>query len=233
MARKRILLKLTGKIFGRSPSSATSTVAVSLIEQIKQLASTHQFGIVIGGGNLFRGSKEGKELSLTKETAHHVGMIATIMNGMMFQDLCEQHDVPTTLFSAISCPQVAQIMNQHHIMQAVSAGDTIIFSGGTGSPFFTTDTNAVVRSLQMKANELWKGTNIDGIYTADPAIDPNAHLMKKVSYTEAITKQLGIMDITAYCLAQEHHQKTRVLDIFAPNALLNAARDNTIGSTLS
>lgn len=233
MAKKRILLKLTGEVFGKPREPFSADTVTNLIEQIKQLESTHQFGIVIGGGNLFRGSKQGKELGLKIEIAHQVGMVATIMNGLILQDLCEKHGVSTKLFSAISCPQVANVINQQAINCALDKGKTIIFAGGTGNPFFSTDTNAVLRSLQISADEIWKGTSIDGVYTKDPAKHKDAQRLEKVTYAQAIEQRLGIMDLTAYSLAQQHNQTIRVFNIFAPDALQNAAQDGNFGSIIA
>ena len=232
MVKKRILLKLTGEVFGKPHEPFSSNTINSLIEQIKQLQATHQFGIVIGGGNFFRGSKQGKELGLQSENAHGVGMLATIMNGVMLQDLFGQQGVNTELFSAISCPQVARIINQQAINSALDENKTIIFSGGTGNPFFTTDTNAILRSLQISADEIWKGTSIDGVYTKDPSKHPDAQRLEKTTYAYAIDQKLGIMDLTAYSMAQQHKQRIRIFNIFAPNALQNAAQDSNFGSTI-
>lgn len=232
MEKKRILLKLTGAIFGTPEKPFSATTVTSLIGQIKELQSTHQFGIVIGGGNLFRGSKQGKELALAPESAHYVGMLATIMNGLIFQDLSEKQAVHTTLFSALHCPQIAKTIQQQTIKRALADGKTIIFSGGTGNPFFTTDTNAVLRSLQIVADEIWKGTSVDGIYTKDPAIYQDAQPLKTVTFAKAIEQKLGIMDLTAYSMAQEHKQKIRVFNIFSHNALLHAAQNSNFGSVI-
>jgi uridylate kinase len=233
MAKKRILLKLTGEVFGKPHEPFSADTVTNLIEQIKQLEPTHQFGIVIGGGNFFRGSKQGKELGLNAETAHQVGMLATMMNGMMLQNLFEKHGVSTKLFSAINCPEVTNAINQHAIHNALLEEKTVIFSGGTGNPFFTTDTNAVLRSLQISADEIWKGTSIDGVYTKDPATHADAQLLTTVTYAQAIEQRLGIMDLTAYSMAQQHKQQIRVFNIFAPHALYNAAQDNNFGSIIA
>jgi len=233
MAKKRILLKLTGEILGKPHEPFSADIATNLIEQIKQLEPTHQFGIVIGGGNLFRGSVQGKELGLKAETAHSVGMVATIMNGMILQDLFKKQGLKTKLFSAISCPQVATVINQQVIDCALNKGKIVIFAGGTGNPFFSTDTNAVLRSLQISADEVWKGTSIDGVYTKDPAKCPDAKRLAQLTYAQAIEQRLGIMDLTAYSLAQQHKQTIRVFNIFTPDALLNAAQDSNFGSTIA
>ncbi|MDP3889341.1 MAG: UMP kinase [bacterium] len=231
--KKKILLKLTGSVFldkdKKQPSTAT---IISLITQIKQLNTSHQFGIVVGGGNFFRGNQHGKLFGLTPTTGHNVGMLATMMNGLILADLCEQHDLSTSLLCAINCSEIGKPISQEHIMGALKKSNTIIFAGGTGSPFFTTDTNAVLRALQMSADEIWKGTKTDGIYDADPFEKPQAQLLKTVSFDQALQQKLGIMDLAAYALAQQYNQTVRVFNIFSPNSLMHAAQDKNFGSTL-
>lgn len=232
--KKRILLKLTGEAF-LSPEDQTLSAANinSIVAQIKQLSDTHQFGIVVGGGNFFRGRVHGKRLGMTPSVGHQVGMLSTMMNGLIIKDLLEQHGLTTAIFCAITCPQVGSPVAQQTIDAAVGRGQTTIFTGGTGNPFFTTDTTAVLRGLQIHADQIWKGTKVNGVYTADPTKDPHAQLLKKVTYRKALDMQLGIMDSTALALAQAHDQVIRVFDIFQDNALLKATEDASFGSTIT
>jgi len=234
MARKkRILLKLTGKILENPKNGQlTSTLLKNLILQIKQLSTTHQFGIVIGGGNLFRGHQHGNQLGLTQTAGHQVGMLATTMNGIIIKDLLDQHEIPNTLFCAFSCPQMATTISHQSLTHALNQEHILIFSGGTGNPFFTTDTNAILRGLQIKAEEVWKGTGVDGIYNDDPKKNKNATLLSTIAYQEALAKQFGIMDTAAYALGSTHKQPIRVFNIFSTNALLKAAQDKNFGSTI-
>lgn len=232
-AKKRILLKLTGEIFLSSDKKTLSPVSLhAIIAQIKQLAPSHQFGIVVGGGNFFRGSIQGKTMGMTPSMGHQVGMLATMMNGIILKDLLEQNDMPTSLFSAIPCPEIGSAISQQAIDNALHKNNTLIFIGGTGNPFFTTDTNAVLRGLQIRAEQIWKGTSVNGVYDADPHKVPTAQLLKTASYHDALNKQLGIMDATAFALAQQHKQCIRVFNIFSPDALIKAATDNSIGSII-
>jgi len=231
--KKRILLKITGEAFlAPSDQTLSATLINSLVAQIKQLSATHQFGLVVGGGNFFRGRIHGPRLGMTPSVAHQVGMLSTMMNGLILKDLLEQHGLNTAIFSAITCPQVGSPVSQQAIDAAVADGQTTIFTGGTGNPFFTTDTTAVLRGLQIVADQIWKGTKVDGIYTADPIKDKTAQRLPRVTYTQALDMQLKIMDSTALALAQAHHQTIRVFDIFSEHALLHAAEDNNFGSII-
>ncbi len=230
-SKKRILLKLTGTLL-EAPSNGNAAPIISVVKQIKQLSATHQFGIVIGGGNLFRGSQHGKHLGIKERVGHYAGMLATMMNGLIIQDVCGQHALKTTLFTALPCPTVGKAISPQAINDACADGHTIIFSGGTGNPFVTTDTNALIRALQMDALQVFKGTYVDGVYDADPRTHANAKRLARVSYYDALTQQLGIMDTTAYALGQQHNMPIRVFDIFAPNALVRAAQDDKFGSII-
>ncbi len=234
MARnKRILLKLTGNVLvDPNNNQPTSAILQALIDQIKQLHATHQFGIVIGGGNLFRGDQHGTKMGLSQSTGHHVGMLATVMNGLIIKDLLDQCNITNTLFCAFPCPQVAETISHHSLTQALNQGHTLIFSGGTGNPFFTTDTNALLRGLQIQADEVWKGTNVDGIYDKDPNKEKNAQKITHLSYQEALEKQFGIMDTTAYALGKMHKQRIRIFNIFEKDSLLKAAQNKKFGSII-
>ncbi len=233
MGKKRILLKLTGEIlFARDKSALSATKLNQVIDQIKKLASTHQFGIVVGGGNFFRGRQHGKKLGMTASVGHQVGMLATMMNGLILKDLFEQRNMHTSLFCAIPCPEIGAPTSQQAILSAMKREDMMVFTGGTGNPFFTTDTNAVLRGLQIEADEVWKGTSVDGVYDADPAKNSDAKLLREVTYKQALDMKLGIMDATAFALAGEHKQIIRVFNIFKKDALINAAKKKDFGSII-
>lgn len=231
-SKKRILLKLTGEVFLSADRTLTANTINLVIDQIKKLQTTHQFGIVIGGGNFFRGNNQGKALGMTPAIGHQTGMIATMMNGLILKDLFEQHGLDTTLLCAITCPEVGESISHQHIYSALSNDRTLIFTGGTGNPFFTNDTNAVIRGLQIEADEIWKATNVDGVYTKDPRHDSAAQLLKKVNFSQAITEKYGIMDPTAFVLAQQYQQHIRVFNIFTPDALVRAAHDASFGTVI-
>jgi uridylate kinase len=227
-AKKRILLKVTGTLLDSQHVSLIQCV----LDNVKTLSTTHQFGIVIGGGNFFRGRQHGTALGLRPAAGHSVGMLATLMNGIILKDLMIQTGIRARLLTAIACDAIAQPINQDAIDDAVTANETLIFAGGTGNPFFTTDTNAIMRALQMQADEVWKATNIDGVYTADPRVHNTATIIKRLSHQDAIDRTLGIMDTTALTLAKEYKIPIRVFTLFQNNALLEAAQSPDIGSII-
>ena len=234
MGKKIILLKLTGTIFSTYEKKSTDNpIARSILSQIKQLSSTYQFGIVIGGGNFFRGSEQSAELGITASIAHHVGMLATIMNGLILKDLCDQLDIPARLLSALTIPAIAESASPHAIASALKQNHLLIFSGGTGNPFFTTDTCSVLRALEIGADELWKGTYVEGICDKDPRKNKDATVLHSISYKEALDQKLCVMDLTAFTLAEKHKLPIRIFNIFCENALVNAARDKNFGSIIS
>ena len=231
MAKPAILLKLTGELL-TVPASGSAPI-IKLIPQIADLAEDHTLGIVLGGGNFFRGDIQGKALGLSAATGHEVGMLATILNGRIVQEMLENAGVRTVLMSALTCRKVAKNICQQTIVEATREGKVMIFVGGTGNPFFTTDTNAVTRALQIGATEVWKATKVDGIYDKDPVAHPDATRYAALTYDEAIGQKLGVMDLTAMALASQHNLKTYVFDIFADNALANMQKDRSIATQVT
>lgn len=237
MSTKTILLKVTGEILpGVHSTNETGTkkalVVRDVIQQIKQLRTTHTFGVVVGGGNFFRGSIQGEQLGLRPAVGHQVGMVATVMNGIILRDLCEQAGLSVTLLGSMLLPGIADVVSPQAIARAQAEGHSIIFVGGTGLPFVTTDTAAIMRGLQMGAYEIWKGTNVEGVYSADPRVHADARKLDTVRFDDALAERLGIMDATAYTLAREYNQRVRVFNIFAPQSLISAATDEHFGTLL-
>lgn len=231
--KKRILLKLTGEAFISTQNHNLSPALINkVIAQIKQLSSRYQFGIVVGGGNFFRGNEHGKKMGITRAVGHQIGILATLMNGLMIKDLLEQHEIKTALFTAVMCPEMATSISQQGIETALTEADVIVFAGGTGNPFFSTDTTAVLRGLQINAEQVWKASHIDGVYTADPKTNTNAQLLTDLTYKYALDHRLGIMDATAFTLASENKQTIRVFSAFVEDALIQAADNPHFGSTI-
>lgn len=228
--RITIVLKLTGETLKHTPTGLDTSLLEDIARQIKTLSASHQFGIVMGGGNFFRGAQNETQISV--HVGHYVGMLATMMNGLIIQDVFERAGIRTALFSALTCEEVGFVLSPQAIAQKRQDKDCLIFSGGTGNPYFTTDTTAVVRTLQLNAQEFWKGTKVDGVYITDPLKDPSAKIVKKLTYQEALTKRLAIMDLSAYALAEQYKVRTRVFDIFTQDALLKAASTPTFGSII-
>jgi uridylate kinase len=230
--KKTILLKLTGELIEQTAAGLNADRIRSLGTQIKELMADYTFALVIGGGNFFRGAQQGDEVHITPQVSHYVGMLATMMNGLIIQDIFEQLGIPTSLFSALECPEVGLSISAQEIRKAQLSGRCMIFTGGTGNPYFTTDTNAVLRALQIRADMLWKGTKVQGAYTKDPQVYPDAEFLDQLTYTTALDLRLGVMDLEAFALAQKHHLTLRIFNIFSENALLRVASDSTFGSTI-
>jgi len=231
--KKKILLKLTGEVFLSNDGTFLSTERIKTItDQINRLSDKYQFGIVVGGGNILRGEKQGKQIGLTPSYGHQTGMLATIINGVILKDTFEQKGLCTCLLSSIFCPQVSEILSDQNIQTALRKNNTIIFVGGTGAPFFTTDTNAIIRGLQMGAAEVWKATGVDGVFDSDPEKNPDAKFLKKIKYSDAISKKLGILDMTAMVMAEKHNLNTRVFNIFKPDALVKTSESEDFGSLI-
>ena len=200
---KRILLKLSGeglmgdKNFGLSPD-----VLQSLASQIKTI---HQAGveicIVVGGGNIFRGAKEAAK-GMNRTVADQVGMLATLMNALCLQNALESNGVDTRVLSGLSVPQACENYMYRRALRHLEKRRVVIFAGGTGNPYFTTDTGAVLRASEMQCEAVLKATQVDGVYSADPKNNPDAKRLDKVSYDEVIQKQLKVMDLTAVSLAK-------------------------------
>ena len=203
---KRILLKLSGeglmgdKSFGISPD-----VLQSLALQIKDIsASGIELCIVVGGGNIFRGAKEASK-GMNRTVADQVGMMATLMNALCLQNALENNGVPTRVLSGLSVPQVCENYMYRRALRHLEKGRVIIFAGGTGNPYFTTDTGAVLRASEMQCDAVLKSTQVDGVYSADPKTDVSAIRYEKISYDDVIGNQLKVMDMTAVALAKENN----------------------------
>ena len=202
-------------------------------EQIKKLAKNYNFGIVIGGGNFFRGSKQGAQLKMRQTSADFVGMLATVMNGVILQDIFRQAGLESVVLSAFAIDSMVPKINQMLIDSALRENKIIIFVGGTGNPFFTTDTNAVLRALQIGAKQVWKATKVDGVYSADPVIDKKAKKFKNIEYSKILENSLKVIDPTAITLAAENSVKIRVFNVFEKDSILKVSKDLNFGSTIS
>jgi uridylate kinase len=227
------LLKLTGEAFLSTQNQNLSPDLINAIfAQIKELSTRFQFGIVVGGGNFFRGNEHGKRMGISRAVGHQIGILATLLNGLMVKDLVEQQGLKTSLFTAVTCPEMATSISQQAIENALEQDDVIVFAGGTGNPFFSTDTTAILRGLQINAEQIWKASHIDGVYTADPRTNTSAQLLPDLTFKYALDNKLGIMDATAFTLAAENKQTVRVFSAFVKNSLMQAAENPLFGSTI-
>ncbi|GAA6146895.1 MAG: UMP kinase [Thalassolituus sp.] len=211
---KRILLKLSGEaLMGELDFGIDPKVLDRMALEIAQLRGLGvQVGLVIGGGNLFRG-KALSEAGLDRVAGDHMGMLATVMNALAMRDALERSNMPTRVMSAIPMSGVVDHYDRRSAIRALNQGDVVIFSAGTGNPFFTTDSAACLRGIEINADLVLKATNVDGVYTADPKKDPTAEKYDLLTYSEVLEKQLGVMDLTAIVLAQDHDMPLRVYNM--------------------
>ncbi|KKQ32433.1 MAG: Uridylate kinase [candidate division TM6 bacterium GW2011_GWF2_37_49] len=231
-----VLIKLSGEcLFGKGVSAADNANyqhIQSIVDQIKVLKQSCKIGIVIGGGNFFRASRQGVALGIRQPVADFVGMLATVMNGLLLQDFFARSGVVAEVLGAFEISGVVQNISNQRIEAAQVDGKIIIFVGGTGNPFFTTDTCAVLRALQIGAKLVWKATNVDGVYDFDPNKNLNAKILKRLSYSQFMAQDLKVMDLTSISLAQKYGVKIKVFNVFTKNALFNAANDVNFGSSI-
>lgn len=227
-----VVLKLTGEAFLSKENKPAIDLLESIADQIKKLRSQFNFAIVVGGGNIFRGDVQGKVYHLNTSNAHYAGMLATIINGVVIKNVFEKQGINCSLLSAINCPEIANYINQNIIDDSLKNNSTLIFTGGTGNPYFTTDTNSILRALQVNAWEVWKGTKVDGLYDKDPFENSDAKKIKEASYSQVIDENLKVMDQTAFSLAKEHKVKIRIFNIFEKDALIKAAQNKDFGSLI-
>jgi uridylate kinase len=179
-----------------------------------------QVGLVIGGGNLFRGAAL-NQAGMDRVTGDHMGMLATVMNALAMRDALERTNISSHVMSAIPMSGVVEHYDRRRAIRYLKDGDVVIFAAGTGNPFFTTDSAACLRGIEIEANVVLKATKVDGVYTADPMLDPTAELYDHLTYDEVLDKKLGVMDLTAICLCREHNMPLRVFRMSKQGALLN------------
>lgn len=202
-------------------------------EDIKQLTDKGvEIAIVIGGGNIFRGLA-GASKGMDRVQGDHMGMLATVINGLALQGALEDEGIPTRLQSAIKINEVSEPFIRRKALRHLEKGRVVIFGGGTGNPYFTTDSAAVLRAIEIKANVILKGTRVDGIYTSDPEKDSNATKFDFISFEDVLKKGLKVMDTTAFTLSQENHLPIVVFDMNTRGNLLKVVAGENIGTTVN
>ena len=204
-AYKRILLKLSGEsLLGKYSFGIDPDVANFIAEEIKSVADLNvQIGIVIGGGNIFRGL-EADSKGIDRTSADYMGMLATVINSLALQSALEMHGLPTRVQSSIAMHEIAEPFIQRRAIRHLEKGRIVIFAGGTGNPYFTTDTAASLRAMEIKADIIMKATKVDGVYDSDPVKNKSAKMFKKISYIDVLTKNLKVMDATAISLCRDN-----------------------------
>ncbi|MBC8265978.1 MAG: UMP kinase [Flavobacteriales bacterium] len=234
MKYKRILLKLSGEsLMGDGQygidSKMLSKYAVEINAIVKQGV---QVAIVIGGGNIYRGIQS-EGAGFDRVQGDFMGMLATIINGMALQSALESIDVQTRLLTAIRMEQVAEPYIRRKAMRHLQKGRVVIFGGGTGNPYFTTDTAATLRAIEIEADVILKGTRVDGIYSADPEKNPDATKYETISFDEVFQKKLSIMDLTAFTLCQENNLPIKVFNMNVDGNLDKVCKGETVGTLVN
>lgn len=235
MKYKRILLKLSGEaLLGSKEYGIDPAVLEQYALEIKKVVDLGvEVAIVIGGGNIFRGVQGVEGGMEDRAQADYMGMLATVINAMALQGALEKQGIFTRLLSAIKMEQIAEPFIRRRAIRHLEKGRVVIFGAGTGNPYFTTDTAASLRSVEIEADVLLKGTRVDGIYSADPEKDSSAVRYDHLSFTEAIQRQLKVMDMTAFTLCQENELPIIVFDMNKQDNLLNLMKGDEVGTLVS
>ena len=218
---KRVLLKLSGEaLLGSQLFGIDDAVVARVASEVKTVvAAGMEVGIVIGGGNIFRGMKLAAAGG-NRVAGDHMGMLATVMNAISLHEGLEKNDVPARIFSAVPMPTICETFTQQRAENAMKRGKVVIFAGGTGNPFFTTDSGAALRAAEMGCDALLKGTKVDGIYSADPKKDPQAVRFEKLTHQQVLARGLEVMDAAAVALARDNGIPIIVFSIHDPGALV-------------
>ncbi|MFN3610485.1 MAG: UMP kinase [Tepidimonas sp.] len=230
-ALQRILLKLSGEaLMGDEAFGIHRGTIERIVAEVTEVSRLGvQVAIVIGGGNLFRGVAGGA-VGMDRATADYMGMLATVMNALAIGDALERSGTKARVMSAIAIDQVVEPYVRPKALQYLEEGKVVVFAAGTGNPFFTTDTAAALRGAEIGAEIVLKATKVDGVYTADPKKDPNATRYQRISFDEAMVRQLQVMDATAFALCRDQNLPVRVFSIFKPGALKRVVQGEDEGT---
>lgn len=228
----RILIKFSGEALAGPDSSGLHVETLGYVaeEVAKVHAAGAQIGIVIGGGNFMRGAAFSTEGQIDRTVADHMGMLATIMNGLAIQASIERLGIQTRVQSAIQVSEVCEPFIRRRAVRHMEKGRVVVFVGGTGNPYFTTDTAAVLRALEIDAKLLVKATRVDGVYDRDPKLHSDAVKFSSLNYSEAIRRELGVMDSTAFTMCREHRLPLVVLDLHESSGILRAVQGEPVGT---
>jgi len=231
---RRIVLKYSGEALqGTDHFGIDPAVLDRIAREIGEVVSQGvQVGIVIGGGNLFRGKTLSKA-GIGRITGDHMGMLATVMNALALRDALERADLPARIMSAIPMSGVVDKYDRRKAIHHLNAGRVVLFSGGTGNPLVTTDSAASLRAIEVGADLLLKATNVDGVYSEDPAANPEAILYKTLTYNEALEKELGVMDLAAFCQCRDHEIILRVFNSTKEGALTRIIQGGDEGTLVT
>jgi len=234
MAYKRILLKLSGEaLMGDDSYGINHAVMEHVVSEIFEVVRCDvEIAIVIGGGNIFRGMTTSENNQMDRATADYMGMLATVMNALALQDAMRHKELESRVQSALRIDQVVEPYIRGKAIRYLEEGKVVIFAAGTGNPFFTTDTAAALRGLEMNVDIVLKGTKVDGVYSSDPKIVPDAKRYQNLSFDEAINKKLKVMDATALTLCRDQKLPLNVFSIFKTGALKRVVEGNNEGTLI-
>ena len=224
--KDRILIKLSGEaLMGKSGFGIDVSTINFIAKEIKKISNlNYEICLIIGGGNIFRGVKGASE-GIDRSTSDYMGMLATIMNALSLQSCLEKINLPTRVQSAISMSQIAEPYIKRKAVRHLEKKRIVIFAAGTGNPFFSTDTAASLRASEMNCSKILKATKVNGIYDSDPSLNKNAKLIKNITYSEVISKNLRVMDMTAISLAKESSIPIYITNIFEQDSLIRALKE--------
>ncbi|HET6820581.1 MAG TPA: UMP kinase [Candidatus Limnocylindria bacterium] len=231
---QRVLLKLSGEaLMGPRQFGIDPEVARDIAAQVADARdSVPEIAIVVGGGNIFRGLSAAAT-GMDRSTADYMGMLATVMNGLAIQDALEQAGCPTRVLSAIAMPEICEPYIRRRAVRHLEKGRTVVLVAGTGNPYFTTDTAATLRAVEIGAEVILKATRVDGVYDADPEKDPSASRYTQISYTDLISNRLEALDATAVSLAMDNQMPIVVFDMTQPGNIARAVRGEQIGTLIA
>ncbi len=230
---KKVLLKVSGEVFGGEKDGLDYNAISEVAKQISDASELDvSLGVVVGGGNIIRGTDAGN-FGVLRTTADYMGMLATIINSLALQSVLEEkYKVQTRVQSAINVASVAEPFIRRRAIRHLEKGRIVIFAGGTGNPYFSTDTAAVLRAIEINAEIMMKATKVDGVYTKDPKKFPEAERYEKISYQEVLNKKLKIMDSTAITLCMDNKLPIMVLNIFTEGNIKNAISGDNVGTII-
>ena len=228
---KRVLLKLSGEVLMGDTEFGIDAVTIERLaaELIEVQNSGVELAVVIGGGNIFRGVG-GMASGMDRASADYMGMLATVMNAIALQDAIERQGATVRVISALYIKEVAEPYIRRRAVRHLEKGRILVFGAGTGNPYFTTDTAASLRAMEIQADAVLKGTKVDGVYTADPVKDPSAVKYEHLTFTEALTNRLGVMDATAMSLCRDNKMPIVVFDVTRPGELFRAVNGEAVGT---
>lgn len=231
---RRVLVKLSGEaLAGEQGFGIEPAVVDRLTDEIRSIAEMGvRLGVVIGGGNIVRGSMASRQ-GMDRVQADYMGMLATVINALAVQDLLETKDVDTRVMTAIRMEQIAEPYIRRRALRHMEKGRVVLFAGGTGNPYFSTDTAAVLRAIEMEADVVIKATKVQGVYSADPHVNPEAEFIPEITFQEVVARELGVMDAPAVSLCKENALPIIVLNLEERGAVAAAIRGDRVGTLVS